>query len=137
MAYNKCNLLLAGLLLTSSAAFSENRHQVRVEFDFRAGGAEMPAGTYQVTFDSLGSSKLLRLHNSAAQKSAFLVPMFTQQHNSKPHVLFQCDQKLGCSLAEVAAASGSKYTLTPVKPLRVGPQKITTVALPLQTAKGD
>ena len=133
----KTATVIAGLMLTAAgASFGQSLSITEVKFPFRAGNANMPAGTYHVQRQNVGGGYVyLRLANEE-KKSVFLAPRYAGEYYGTPSLTFSCAVEV-CSLVSLKTNDGAKWTLATPKWSKEQMASVTDVVVPMQTAKAD
>ncbi len=110
-------LFAATALFLGTAAYGQTL-KADVPFAFRIPGGVAAAGSYDVHFDSIGSGRVVRLHNAETHRSVMSIP-FSLNGNptaaSAPRMVFRCGET-GCQLSEIWTG-GAAYGF-PVKRAR-------------------
>ena len=84
-------LAIAGLMVTSTAAFAETL-SAKIDFPFRAGSTAYPAAAYNVYIDSMNG--VITVSNPATKVSHMFVPSPGDTHVkvNEPKLVFNCAQ---------------------------------------------
>ena len=109
--YARLLATLTVLIGCGVAANAEMKNDVVVNlpFDFAAGGAKLPAGTYTVSHSTESGSGLLKLTNRDKGTGVFVLPKVSESASfDNPHLSFQRVGE-GRFLSEIRTASETYY----------------------------
>jgi hypothetical protein len=110
-------MLAAAAMMVASTVASAQSMRVEIPFTFRANGAVMPPGSYQVT-SSIGEARF-QLQNIQARKGIALVSAVSEDAPKqwvdarKPTLQFACGEGI-CSLKRIWTATGTPAHVFPI-----------------------
>jgi hypothetical protein len=131
----RSGMLAATALLFAAGSYAQSSPKLvaDINFNFRAGGADLAPGKYDVTVSKGSGSTMFIFRNQDTHKSAITIVnhMLAYENRAEPRLVFKCNP-VTCGLSEVWTPD-SGYAAPGVK---LSPAEHERIAVVTMKAKG-
>lgn len=128
----------AALTLGVSAAYGQGKLTANIPFEFKAGGATMPAGSYELTrIESLGGKPAMKMADSDSKHAVALLSSYSVsgKGSEAARMIFACGTS-GCELAQIWTGEETGMAFTRHKKA-AETERMAVVKLTPNTAVGE